>query len=190
MVKLLLIIGLLFVKCDNNKYYYIDAFDFHFQTDINNIGLKNLKIIIDAEKLETPIEIDSSDFTVCPQENDTCDGKGYYEEVPEYTQTVPMTRHSSENNFIRGSDGKATIAIYLIDKNDTLLNNKVSFEPIREQGFFLIYLGNNFDETNYKIRNFVTCLKGGVHGDKPAHYSFPITGTPEENDSLFLIWME
>ena len=151
--------------------------------------MEKLKIIITAENRDEPIIIDSVNFFTCPAENDTWDGRGYYDEVPGYTQRVHMTSSASSYYVLRASDGSVEMTILLRDTTDTLLFESFSIDTIKRKAFFLIYIGKEYSEKNSKIGDFITCFEGGVR-DTPNHYGFPIKGTPEPNDSLFLIWME
>ncbi|MBD3343514.1 MAG: hypothetical protein GF401_00455 [Chitinivibrionales bacterium] len=147
--------------------------------------MSQLQIAINAEQLSSPLIIDSTDFFTCPEENDTCDRRDYYEEIQGYTQKVPMTSHASYKYVITEADGSATMHISLVDSTDTLLSETIWADPIKKYTFFLIYLGYKYAEDVNAIAEFNTCFDGDL-----AHYAFEINGTVSNNDSLYIVWIE
>ena len=180
-------LGMILLGCTNPNYINYPLI-FQFQSDVQDISISNLKIALSLEKRTERILIDSSDFFTCPLGNDTCDRRIFYGEIPNYTQNVPMTSHTSEKFILHESDGAVEMNIALLNNRDTLMDESLSLDPIKKYSFFLIYIGKSYSENISSIQNFIACLQDAR--DKAAHYSFPITGTAEKNDSLFLIWME
>jgi len=171
-------------SCSNPDYINYPLV-FQFASSIDEIDLSMLFISVKADNLSEPILIDSADFFTCPEDNDTCDRRGYYDEVDGYTQNVPMTSHSSDKYVIKESDGSTEMTILLVNSTDTLLSENFSIDAIKKHTFFLLYIGYGYSEGNREIADFIACFNG-----KPAHYSFNISGTTTPNDSLSLVWME
>jgi hypothetical protein len=169
----------------SNPHYINYPLVFHFASSVDEIGLSTLSISVKAENLNEPILIDSTDFFTCPEDNDTCDRRIFYDEIDGYTQNIPMTSHASDKYVITESDRATEITISLVESTDTLLSENFSIDAIKKHTFFLIYCGYRYSEQESEIADFITCFNG-----KPAHFSFNIDGTLTQNDSLFFVWME
>lgn len=168
-----------------NPAYVMCPVRFHFQTDLPGLGLGNLNIVLHGDHLGT-IDLDSIDFFKCPTNNDTCDRRGSYFTVPNYTVNVPMTKVYGFSM----ADNKVDIEIVLKDSSDTLLKNYYIFEPPSKLSQnYLIYLGYSFDENNNKLKDFISAVKSDTR-HTPGHTSFPISGSATKTDSLYLIWVD
>lgn len=180
---LLLLPAGFFLNCPSNPSHIIYPMIFHFQSDVANIGLKNLNIVLNGDNVGT-INLDSNSFFTCPANNDTCAGRWQYFAVPGYTITVPMTK---EYDFTARDNNIRLMAI-ITDTTGTLLQKSYAFTSSKVIVDVLIYLGYGYDENQPKIKYFLTAVKNDTRKN-PVHVSFPIDGTPVSNDSLFLVWL-
>jgi hypothetical protein len=181
--SLLLLLFGCFLNCIPNPSHIIYPMIFHFQSDIADIGLKNLNIVLTGDNVGI-INLDSNSFFTCPTTNDTCAGRWRYTAVPDYTVTVPMT---TEYDFT-ARDNNISIISVLTDTTGTLLRKSYTFVCSKVIVDVLIYIGYGYDENQQKIHNFITAVKNESRKN-PVHVSFPIDGTLVNNDSLFLIWL-
>jgi hypothetical protein len=188
MKSIIFICTFLFIAQCSNPSHIIRPFQFHFQSDVNGIGLRQLHLTLKANDTGRQINIDSAVFFTCPDANDTCDRRIYWDKVPDYTKTVPMTPLVNDDYEFTGADGSVQLTITLNDSTEILLQQIFAFDQIMRNHFFLIYIGSKYDENNSKIGNFIKCLQNNT-SDKPAHLSFPISGSAANNDSLYLIWI-
>lgn len=183
MKRFFLLLILVHVSSCTNPTHIVYPFQFLFQSDVPNIGLKKISLVLKAEKADAPIFLDSADFFVCPANNDTCDRRGYFTEVPNYTQIVPMTTMHS----FTAADGNVSLTISIKDSTRIYLADTISFDRIIGFTWCLIYLGCRYEENNPKIKDFITVIKSDTR-HTPTHLSFPISDTT--SDSLYLIWVE
>lgn len=174
------------LQCSNPEYI-IYTFSFAFHSDIDSISLDNLSIKITADVSEKLIS--SDEFSLCTEEYPGCESKWVDSNVPEFTINTPMTPFKGEEYFIRESDGSSNISIVFSKDDDTLFYESRSFDPIKKYDLFLICLGSTYNESHPKIRDFIIYAGSGSH-NKPNHMAFPIDGTIDDSDSLYLIWVE
>jgi hypothetical protein len=179
---LLVLIGCL-CQCFSKSTYTIFPMIFHFQSDIDDIKIENLSLILHGDNVGT-IKINSTDFITCTSVNDTCEGRRGYTEVSDYTKTVPMTK---EYDF-SAIDNTMGLTVVLFDSSKMLLNKTYGFPLEIKIINILIYLGTIYDENNEKIMDFLTVTKGFGPGKTPTHVSFPIERISTSKDSLFLVW--
>lgn len=172
-----LIILIFLVECVDPSLVNF-SFIFHFHSDIDSVGLKKINVNVSTESGKQ-FSFDSTDFTVCPDTNDTCNDRSF-PEVQGYTLRVPMTLYYE----LTAADGKTIVVIDIESEGNIICHGKFSFKLLSKYNY-LIYLGNNFNADTGIIADFDKVCSAGYR--ELHYYSKPFIN---DNNYLYLVWLE
>jgi hypothetical protein len=179
------------LKCNENKYDLIYfPLIIHFASDISNISISNVTLIVKGEQEVTyskseyvEMLLDSNDFFACSIDSPSCDGRMYYDQVPGYTHNTLMTKYF---NFRR--DLPCSISVKITDSNRSYIANG-NFDLISRKAEicnYLIYCSNNFDTNSPKLSNFFKAIsRSWMQDHKILKFSIPCLN---QIDSIYLVW--